>query len=148
MVENYYINEEPLYPIGTAARMLNVSVHTLRLYEREGLILPHRKDTGHRLYSNADIERVRCIRESINNKKISIEGIKTIYSLIPCWNIKKCPEAERNSCQAFLNHSNPCWSYDHKDNVCVSDCRECIVYKNFSDCKAIKDNIVKLTTNG
>ena len=59
MVENYYINEEPLYPIGTAARMLNVSVHTLRLYEREGLILPHRKDTGHRLYSNADIERVQ-----------------------------------------------------------------------------------------
>jgi len=138
-------NEEPLFSISTAARMLNISVHTLRLYEREGLILPYRKDTGHRLYSNADIERIRCIRESINNKKISIEGIKTIYSLIPCWSIKNCSEVERNSCQAFLNHSNPCWSYAHRDNTCSSGCRDCFVYKNFSDCKTIKDNIVKLT---
>lgn len=148
MTGSEYMHEEPLFPISTAAKILNISVHTLRLYEREGLILPYRKETGHRLYSNADIERLRCIRESINNKKISIEGIKTIYSLIPCWSIKNCSEEERNSCQAFVSHSNPCWSFNHKDNLCSSGCRECVVYKSFSDCKTIKDNIVKLTIQG
>ena len=138
--------EIPLYPISTAARILNISVHTLRSYEKEGLIIPFRKATGHRLYSRADIERIKCIRESINRKKISIEGIKTIYSLIPCWSIINCAEEDRKNCEAFTNHSNPCWSFSHRENICSgSDCRECVVYKNFSDCQSIKENIVRLT---
>jgi MerR family transcriptional regulator/heat shock protein HspR len=141
-------NELPLFPISTVARILDISVHTLRLYEREGLIIPFRKETGHRLYSNADIERLRCIRESINQKKISIEGIKTIYSFIPCWSIKDCSNDERINCPAFINHSNPCWSFKHKNNVCsLSVCRDCNVYRNFSDCKSIKENIAELTTS-
>ncbi len=136
----------PLFPISTVARILGVSVHTLRLYEREGLIIPFRKETGHRLYSYADIERLRCIRESINQRKISIEGIKTIYSLIPCWSIKGCSEKDRMNCQAIINHSKPCWSFKHEKNVCsCSDCRDCNVYQNFSDCKSIKENIAELT---
>ena len=136
----------PLYSISTAARILKISVHTLRLYEKEGLIIPFRKETGHRLYSRADIERIKCIRESINRKKISIEGIKTIYSLIPCWSIINCADKDRKNCEAFTNHSNPCWSFKHTENVCShSDCRDCVVYKNFSDCQSVKENIVKFT---
>ncbi|MCJ7553068.1 MAG: MerR family transcriptional regulator, partial [Ignavibacteriaceae bacterium] len=30
------------------------------MYEREGLILPYQKDTGHRLYSDSDIDRLQC----------------------------------------------------------------------------------------
>ncbi len=139
-------NDEPLFPISSAAKLLGISVHTLRMYEREGLILPHRKETGHRLYSDSDIERLKCIRETINEHKISIEGIKTIYSLIPCWSIKGCSEEERAKCRAFINHSNPCWSFNHERNICSgSICRGCDVYKNFSNCKLIKENIVKLT---
>ena len=139
--------DSPLFPISSAAKILNISVHTLRMYEREGLIIPFRKDTGHRLYSESDIKRIKCIRESINEKKISIEGIKTIYSLIPCWSIKGCTDNERNNCPAFTNHSNPCWSFNHNNYSCSKGaCRECNVYKNFSDCKSIKDNLTKLTT--
>lgn len=137
-------NNEPLFPISSAAKILGVSVHTLRMYEREGLILPHRKDSGHRLYTDSDIERLKCIRESINERKISIEGIKTIYSLIPCWNIKGCSEKDRSKCKAFTNHSNPCWSF--KKNIHSDEgCRVCNVYKNFSNCKSIKEKIAKLT---
>ena len=140
-------SDTPLFPISAAARMLNISVHSLRLYEREGLVIPFRKETGHRLYSIDDIERIKCIRQSINEKKISIEGIKTIYSLIPCWSIKNCKEDDRINCQAFVSHSNPCWSFKHNKNICAeSDCRECMIYKNFSDCKSIKENLAKLTT--
>jgi hypothetical protein len=35
---------EPLFPIRTAAKLLNISVHTLRMYEKEGLIIPFKKN--------------------------------------------------------------------------------------------------------
>lgn len=141
------INDRPLFTISSAAEILNVSVHTLRMYEKEGLIIPFRKESGHRLYSDSDIKRLSCIREAINEKKISIQGIKTIYSFIPCWKIKGCSQEDRSKCEAFFSHSNPCWTFNKKSNICSeSDCRDCDVYKNFSDCKSIKENIAKLTT--
>lgn len=140
-------NSLPLFPISSVSIILGISVHTLRLYEKEGLIIPFRKESGHRLYSFDDIERLRCIRESINQKKISIEGIKTIYSLIPCWVIKGCSDEDRASCKAFTDHSHPCWLLKHvRDTGKGAQCRECAVYQNYSNCKSIKENIVRLTT--
>ncbi|HSP86564.1 MAG TPA: MerR family transcriptional regulator [Ignavibacteriaceae bacterium] len=134
--------EEPVYPISVAARLLNISVHTLRMYEREDLIIPFKKETSHRLYSKADLERVTCIRRAINELKISIAGIKTISSLIPCWKILNCSEEDRKNCKAFDSHTNPCWSYKHKNNSCEEhECRLCTVYKDFSECKTIKESI-------
>ncbi len=134
--------EEPVYSISIAAKLLNISIHTLRMYERENLIIPFKKESNHRLYSQSDIERLSCIRRAINELKISIAGIKTIYSLIPCWKVVNCSEEDRNNCQAFISHSNPCWSYDHKNNICEGhECRECTVYKDFTDCKTIKEKI-------
>lgn len=139
--------EQPVLPISTAARMLEISVHTLRMYEREGLIIPFKKETKHRLYSKKDIDRLQCIRKAINEYKISIAGIKTIYSFIPCWKIMDCCEKDRINCAAFLSHNKPCWSLEHKNNVCENlDCRECAVYKNYSECSDIKQAIVKLTS--
>lgn len=138
--------EEPIYPISAAAKLLNVSVHTLRMYEREGLIIPYKKETGHRLYSKSDIERLSCIRHSINESKISIAGIKTIYAVIPCWKIIGCTEEKRNNCAAFISHSEPCWKFNHNRINCIkSDCRECEVYKNYSECSSIKELIISLT---
>lgn len=132
----------PVYTISVTARLLGISIHTLRMYEREGLIIPYKKDSGHRLYSQNDIERLQCIRRAINQDKISIAGIKTIYSLIPCWKIVNCSEEERLNCPSFTAHSQPCWTFDHKKNVCSSRiCRECVVYKDFSDCSTIKNSI-------
>ena len=67
-------NDSPVYTIGTAAKMLSVSVQTLRLYEHEGLILPFKTPGNQRMYSPEDIERLRCIRKMINEEKISIDG--------------------------------------------------------------------------
>ena len=132
----------PLFPISVAARILNISVHTLRMYEREGLIVPFKKESNHRLYSKSDIERLNCIRRSINEKKISINGIKTIYSLIPCWEIVHCSQKDRGNCDSYNSHSKPCWTFKHKNNICSNlYCRECSVYKNFAECGILKEKI-------
>ena len=139
---------EPLFPISTAAKLLNISVQTLRLYEKEGLIISFKKSSKHRLYSKADIERIECIRKAITEKKMGINGIRTMYSLIPCWDIVNCSEKDRNNCKAYAGHSQPCWSGPHNGTVCESNtCRECDVYKNFIDCENIKDSIKNISRN-
>lgn len=56
------LEQEELFPIREVARLTGVNPVTLRAWERRyGLIVPTRTDSGHRLYSMADIERVRSI---------------------------------------------------------------------------------------
>jgi MerR family transcriptional regulator/heat shock protein HspR len=138
-------NDDPLFPISVAAKLLKISVHTLRMYEREGLIIPFKKETNHRLYSRSDIERLSCIRRAINEHKISIAGIKTIYALIPCWKINNCSEEKRKDCRGFNSYFEPCWSFNHNGTNCIKpDCRECEVYKNYSECNSIKELIISM----
>jgi MerR family transcriptional regulator/heat shock protein HspR len=136
----------PIYSIGTVARMLGISVFTLRMYEREGLILPQKSDTNQRRYCQNDVEHLKCIRKAINEQKFGIAGIKTILAMIPCWNIIQCSEDDRKSCEAYTGHAGPCWSYEHRKNICASlDCRECEVYIHFSDCGKVKQSIVNMS---
>ena len=136
----------PTYSIGTVARILGISVFTLRMYEREGLMISHKAASTHRLYSDSDIERLRCIRHAIKEEKISIAGIRKIYSMIPCWDIAHCSASHRKKCPAYAGHVQPCWTYDHKRNGCTKlECRLCDVYKLSSDCDKIKASITNLT---
>ena len=100
--------KETMYRIGEAADLFGVSVSTHRLYEREGLVLPIRKSSKHRLYTESELGRIRCIRETINNKRVSVAGIKRLLSLLPCWKIRNCPEEDRNQCPGFTNDEAPC----------------------------------------
>lgn len=57
-----------LYSAGDAAKRLDVSKDTLRYYEKEGLLPPIQRDkSGHRVYSQADLEwifLIRCLRDT------------------------------------------------------------------------------------
>jgi MerR family transcriptional regulator/heat shock protein HspR len=140
--------EEPIYPIRTAAKLLNISVHTLRMYEKENLILPFKKSTNHRLYSKSDIERIECIRNAIKEDKISINGIKFILSMMPCWEVINCTQIDRNQCDAFLKHRDACWASKGENTVCAKqDCRNCKVYTDYGDCGSIKEFIKKLKSD-
>jgi DNA-binding transcriptional MerR regulator len=56
------LGQEELFPIREVARLTGVNPVTLRAWERRyGLIQPMRTDSGHRLYSMDDIERIRSI---------------------------------------------------------------------------------------
>ena len=139
-------HDEPLYTIGTVAEILNVSVQTLRAYERERLIIPFKKASHHRLYSMNDIERLRCIRRSITERKFSIPALKNMYALIPCWDIKPCTVKEQEECEAYNSSLQPCWSFTQKVDGCNNqDCRTCNVYKNFINCEQIKNSIKNIS---
>lgn len=57
------LKQEELFPIREVSRLTGVNPVTLRAWERRyGLIQPTRTDSGHRLYSQADIDAVRSIQ--------------------------------------------------------------------------------------
>ena len=131
--------EEPIYSISTAAKLLGISIPTLRVYEKEGLIIPFKTEGNQRHYSQADLERVECIRRAIKEKKISVNGIKAIYSLIPCWEVVNCSQEDRAVCSAYNSEDQPCWTFAHPNTICENkSCRECEVYTNYSNCGTIK----------
>ena len=50
------------YSIGDFARLTGLTAHTLRYYEKEGLLEPERKSNGQRFYSEKDLEWVTFIK--------------------------------------------------------------------------------------
>ncbi|MCX6136833.1 MAG: MerR family transcriptional regulator [Ignavibacteriales bacterium] len=138
---------DPVYSIGTVARMLKVSVHLLRLYEREGLILPIRSEGRQRLYSASDVSRLGCIISAIRDQKMSIASIQKIQSLIPCWKIRNCREKDRIVCAAFSTAGKACWMIKSDVLACgMQSCRECVVYLRSGDCSSIKQFIIDATS--
>lgn len=142
-LENKFLNKfAPIFTIGTVAKMLNVSVQTIRMYEQEGLIIPAKTDTGRRMYSLNDVERLDCIRKMIVEKGLNINGIRKIMSLIPCWEFKGGLDEDCKNCPAYYDASGPCWSLPKVGEKCTNaNCRECPVYQiNFS-CGKLKEII-------
>ncbi|HET6273890.1 MAG TPA: MerR family transcriptional regulator [Bacteroidota bacterium] len=134
------------YTIGEAADILGVAIPTIRMYEREGLIIPNRKRSKHRRFLVADIERIRCMRNMINKEKVSIAGIRHMLSLIPCWKVKNCPPDARMKCPAFTSTEKPCWMLSGKSWECRSaDCRLCPVYTDIANCATLKQTIAHYT---
>lgn len=136
-----------IYTISVAADILGISIHTLRMYEREGLILPFRKKSNQRLYSQKDLDRIVCIQKTINEDKINIEGIRRVLALLPCWAILKCSKKDRENCEFYSSHTKPCWMINHTNNICKDrNCRDCDVYQSFGSCDSIKNKLKDLLT--
>ncbi|HWO94669.1 MAG TPA: helix-turn-helix transcriptional regulator [Dehalococcoidia bacterium] len=73
--------EEPAYVISVAARMVGMHAQTLRYYERAGLIRPSRSRGNIRLYSLADINRMRQIQRLINDLGVNLAGAEVILRM-------------------------------------------------------------------
>lgn len=99
-------NDLPLYTIGVAAQLLDLHPRTLRIYEDEGLILPHRQGTR-RLYSPNDLQWIRCLRSLIHDEGISIPGIKKLLHFAPCYEIAGCAEEVHCACDAVVDRAIP-----------------------------------------
>lgn len=120
---------EPIFAIGLASVRLGLSFSALRMYEEEGLLIPHRTSTGRRIYSLADLEWIDFIRKVIKERGLNIEGIREILSLIPCWEVYQCSMKSRESCEGYLSSLKPCWSLENKPcSRGPEDCRNCDVY--------------------
>ena len=74
--------EEPVFMIGVAARLCEMHPQTLRLYERLGLVAPSRIGSKNRVYSQADIERLRQIQRLTQDMGVNLAGVEVILDLL------------------------------------------------------------------
>ena len=69
------------YRIGEAARASGVSAANIRYYERQGLVMPpDRGDNSYRIYSDADVHRLRLIR-LCRVMDMSLDEVRTLLAL-------------------------------------------------------------------
>jgi MerR family transcriptional regulator/heat shock protein HspR len=73
--------QEPAFIISVAARMLGVHAQTLRYYERVGIIAPSRSSGRIRLYSQADINRIRRVQSLIDELGVNLAGAEVILDM-------------------------------------------------------------------
>ena len=132
---NQHEADDPVMAIGVLAQKVGLSVSALRKYEREGLLIAHRTDSGYRLYSHEDISRVRNIQHLIQDLGLNIAGIRRMQALLPCWELLPCTEETRRTCPGHSDGARPCWMI--QGLPCApkgNECRMCAVYRFGSLC--------------
>ncbi len=72
---------KPLFMISVVAEMLEIHPQTLRLYEREGLVVPQRTEGNTRLYSQNDIDRLRRVLRLTRELGVNLAGVEVILSM-------------------------------------------------------------------
>ena len=75
-------SQEPRYVISIAARMLSVHTHTLRYYEKIGIIEPSRSQGNIRLYSDRDIAQLRQMKTLMEDLGINLAGAEVILRMV------------------------------------------------------------------
>lgn len=122
--------DEPVISIGVLAQKVGLSVSAVRRYENEGLVIAHRTAAGRRLFSHEDISRVRNTHHMIQDLGLNIEGIRRMQALLPCWELRPCSTANRGSCPAYDDGTQPCWRLRGLQGCPQeSSCRRCGVYR-------------------
>lgn len=69
------------YMISAVAEQYNIHPQTLRLYEREGLLLPSRSDGNTRLYTDDDLERLEIILKLTRDLGVNLAGVEIILNM-------------------------------------------------------------------
>lgn len=70
------------YVISVAARMIGIEAHTLRYYERLGLVQPERSSGNIRLYSEEDVARLRYIKALMSDCGVNLAGVEVALRLM------------------------------------------------------------------
>jgi len=73
--------ERGVFMISVAAELAEMHPQTLRMYEARGLIEPQRSPKGTRLYSQADVERLRRIQEMTTELGLNLAGVERVLEL-------------------------------------------------------------------
>jgi len=70
-----------VFMISVAAELAEMHPQTLRIYEARGLIEPKRSAKGTRLYSHADVERLRRIQALTGDEGMNLAGVEKVFEL-------------------------------------------------------------------
>jgi MerR family transcriptional regulator/heat shock protein HspR len=74
-------SDRPIYMISVAAELVGMHPQTLRMYETKGLVRPHRTPGGTRLYSEADVERLRIVQRLTSELGLNLAGVELVLRL-------------------------------------------------------------------
>lgn len=80
MVRRRQDKSSPVYMISAVSRILEVHPQTLRMYEREGFVQPHRVNKQ-RLYSDEDIERLNLVIKLTKELGVNKAGVDIILRM-------------------------------------------------------------------
>jgi MerR family transcriptional regulator, heat shock protein HspR len=75
------VTDRPIYMISVAAELVGMHPQTLRVYEQKGLVRPKRTPGGTRLYSEADVERLRIIQRLTTELGLNLAGVELVLRL-------------------------------------------------------------------
>ena len=81
---------EPKYVISIAAKIVGTETHTLRYYEKTGLIQPYRSKGNIRYYSESDIELLRHVKTLVCDLGVNPAGVDVVIRMA-----KKMAEMQR-----------------------------------------------------
>ena len=71
----------PRYMISVAAELVGMHPQTLRIYEAKGLVTPQRTAGNTRLYSDADLDRLRLIQQLTTELGLNLAGVEHVIRL-------------------------------------------------------------------
>ena len=74
-------SDRPIYMISVAAEIVGMHPQTLRIYETKGLVRPQRTPGGTRLYSEADVERLRIVQRLTTELGLNLAGVELVLRL-------------------------------------------------------------------
>ena len=80
-VETRIDRDRGVFMISVAAELAEMHPQTLRMYETRGLIEPKRSPKGTRLYSQADVERLRRIQAMTSELGLNLAGVERVLEL-------------------------------------------------------------------
>jgi hypothetical protein len=125
--------------IGAVARHFGVSVDLLRLYEREGLLIPLKSAKGTRYFTEQDYPWIATVLRLVREARLNFAGIRHLLALLPCWEIRQCEASRKHDC-SVIGASDPCWM---NQNCCSpGDCYACDVYRAACQCENLKAFVV------
>jgi len=75
------MDKRPRYMISVAADLVGMHPQTLRIYETKGLLRPQRTAGNTRIYSEADLERLRLIQRLTNELGLNLAGVEQVLRL-------------------------------------------------------------------
>ena len=74
-------NDRPRYMISVAAELVGMHPQTLRIYEQRGLVSPKRTAGNTRLYSDADVDRLRLIQQLTSEFGLNLAGVERVLRM-------------------------------------------------------------------
>lgn len=75
------MDDSPRYMISVAADLVGMHPQTLRIYEQKGLVRPQRTAGNTRLYSDADLDRLRTVQRLTTELGLNLAGVELVLRM-------------------------------------------------------------------